>query len=87
LGGGTFWGLLSHITGMLEFDAMLECTKMGDNKQVDMLVGDIYGTDYDKMGLKASTIASSFGKLIKKKQKPSVVKNEDMARSLLYVVR
>lgn len=28
-----------------------------------MLVGDIYGSDYSSVGLKATTIASSFGKV------------------------
>jgi len=28
-----------------------------------MLVGDIYGGDYSTIGLKSSTIASSFGKV------------------------
>ena len=33
--------------------------------QVDMLVGDIYGgRDYSTIGLSATTIASSFGKVI-----------------------
>ena len=33
--------------------------------QVDMLVGDIYGDrDYSAIGLSASTIASSFGKVL-----------------------
>lgn len=40
----------------------------GDNAKVDMLVGDIYGTDYGKIGLKSSTIASSFGKVFKMKR-------------------
>jgi pantothenate kinase len=35
---------------------------VGHVAQVDMLVGDIYGTDYTNMGLKANMIASSFGK-------------------------
>lgn len=39
----------------------------GDNSNVDMLVGDIYGTDYGRIGLKSSTIASSFGKVFKKR--------------------
>ena len=30
-----------------------------------MLVGDIYGTDYTRIGLKSSTIASSFGKVFR----------------------
>jgi type II pantothenate kinase len=33
-----------------------------------MLVGDIYGTDYGKIGLKSPTIASSFGKVFRMKR-------------------
>src|SRR6202035_1827239 len=39
-----------------------------DNAKVDMLVGDIYGGDYNKIGLKSSTIASSFGKVFRMKR-------------------
>jgi hypothetical protein len=49
---------------MSEFDAMLDAAELGDNAGVDLTVGDIYGGDYARMGLKASTIASSFGKAI-----------------------
>jgi type II pantothenate kinase len=45
---------------------MLGMAEKGDNTNVDMLVGDIYGGGYEKIGLKASTIASSFGKVFKK---------------------
>jgi type II pantothenate kinase len=45
---------------------MLALADRGDNSSVDMLVGDIYGQDYQKIGLKSSTIASSFGKVFKK---------------------
>ena len=68
LGGGTLWGLLSLLTGARNFDDMLAMADRGDNTAVDMLVGDIYGTDYSKIGLKSSTIASSFGKVFKKKR-------------------
>lgn len=67
LGGGTLWGLLSLLTGASNFDEMLEQAGHGDNANVDMLVGDIYGTDYGKIGLKSTTIASSFGKVFRKK--------------------
>lgn len=87
LGGGTLWGLLSLITNAQTYDEMLELSKHGDNKNVDMLVGDIYGTDYSKIGLKASTIASSFGKVFKKPPtERKLFKNEDISRSLLYMV-
>lgn len=68
LGGGTLWGLLSLLTGARTFDEMLRMADNGDNTAVDMLVGDIYGTDYSKIGLKSSTIASSFGKVFKMKR-------------------
>jgi hypothetical protein len=68
LGGGTLWGLLSLLTGARTFDEMLRMADLGDNTAVDMLVGDIYGTDYSKIGLKSTTIASSFGKVFKMKR-------------------
>ncbi|KAL8839054.1 MAG: hypothetical protein Q9170_001890 [Blastenia crenularia] len=68
LGGGTLWGLLSLLTGARTFDGMLHMAEKGDNAAVDMLVGDIYGTDYGKVGLKSTTIASSFGKVFKMKR-------------------
>ncbi|KIN01664.1 hypothetical protein OIDMADRAFT_196075 [Oidiodendron maius Zn] len=68
LGGGTLWGLLSLLTGAKTFDEMLGMAERGDNAKVDMLVGDIYGTDYGKIGLKSSTIASSFGKVFRMKR-------------------
>lgn len=68
LGGGTLWGLLSLLTGARTFDEMLRLAENGDNTAVDMLVGDIYGTDYSKIGLKSTTIASSFGKVFKMKR-------------------
>lgn len=68
LGGGTLWGLLSLLTGARSFDEMLSMASRGDNTKVDMLVGDIYGTDYGKIGLKSTTIASSFGKVFRMKR-------------------
>jgi hypothetical protein len=64
LGGGTFYGLCHMLTGLSSFDQMLDGAEEGDNCNVDLTVGDIYGGDYCKFGLKASTIASSFGKAI-----------------------
>ncbi len=84
LGGGTLWGLLSLLTDAESYDDMLELSKFGDNKNVDMLVGDIYGGSYSKIGLKATTIASSFGKVFKTpKTERKKFKQEDISRSLL----
>jgi type II pantothenate kinase len=68
LGGGTLWGLLSLLTGSRTFDEMLGLAAAGDNTNVDMLVGDIYGRGYSKIGLKSTTIASSFGKVFRLKR-------------------
>lgn len=65
LGGGTLWGLLSLLTDARSYDDMLAMAGRGDNTKVDMLVGDIYGGEYSRIGLKSSTIASSFGKVFK----------------------
>ena len=70
LGGGTFWGLGRLLTGCTSFDELLELSTRGDNSSVDMLVGDIYGgLDYEKIGLEATTIASSFGKILMNEDK------------------
>ncbi|KAF3930231.1 hypothetical protein ABW20_dc0104538 [Dactylellina cionopaga] len=77
LGGGTLWGLLSLLTGARSFDEMLKLADKGDNTTVDMLVGDIYGTDYGRIGLKSTTIASTFGKVFKKSVQGATVAKED----------
>lgn len=92
LGGGTLWGLLSLLTDSESYDEMLNEAAQGDNTNVDMLVGDIYGTDYNKIGLKSTTIASSFGKVFKKahnskfKNKRDQFNSKDISRSLLYAI-
>lgn len=87
LGGGTLWGLLSVLTDAKSFDEMLELSQKGDNTKVDMLVGDIYGSDYGKVGLKATTIASTFGKVFRKKSRTSMPNAEDICKSLLFAIR
>jgi type II pantothenate kinase len=64
LGGGTYYGLVHMLTGLVKFDDMLNNAEEGDNTAVDLTVGDIYGGSYSKFNLKANTIASSFGKAI-----------------------
>ena len=67
---------------------MLEMSSRGDNRNVDMLVGDIYGSDYPSIGLKASTIASSFGKVWQKNDsnKRPAANQEDICKSALLMV-
>lgn len=81
LGGGTLWGLLSLLTDATSYDEMLAKAAEGDNSNVDMLVGDIYGQDYTKIGLKATTIASSFGRVFKEIQRDREAGEEETAAS------
>ncbi|CAL9054559.1 unnamed protein product [Musa banksii] len=87
VGGGTFWGLGRLLTKCKNFDELLELSQQGDNSNVDMLVGDIYGgLDYSKIGLSASTIASSFGKTISETKELSDYRPEDISLSLLRMI-
>lgn len=99
LGGGTLWGLLSILTDCNSFDEMLEMASSGNNENVDLLVGDIYGRSYNKIGLKSNHIASSMGKVFKqviddsnndhklsREERLSKFEQQDIARSLLYAV-
>eukprot|EP00002_Diphylleia_rotans_P018058 TRINITY_DN3497_c1_g1_i2.p1 TRINITY_DN3497_c1_g1~~TRINITY_DN3497_c1_g1_i2.p1 ORF type:complete len:547 (-),score=108.07 TRINITY_DN3497_c1_g1_i2:40-1653(-) len=87
LGGGTFWGLCRLFTDLTSFDAMLEMSEKGDAKNVDMLVGDIYGGDYSSLGLSADTPASSFGRACMHKGSiQGKFRQEDIAAGLLRMV-
>jgi type II pantothenate kinase len=48
LGGGTFLGLSCLLTQCVTFEEALDLAAKGDNKNVDKLVRDIYGGDYDR---------------------------------------
>uniref|UniRef100_A0A1I8HC11 4'-phosphopantetheine phosphatase n=1 Tax=Macrostomum lignano TaxID=282301 RepID=A0A1I8HC11_9PLAT len=86
LGGGTFWGLGSLLAGTSDFDELLEIASQGDHRNVDMLVGDIYGSESASSvhGLSADIIASSFGKASKADCKE--FSKPDLLRSLLITV-
>ncbi|XP_027333434.1 pantothenate kinase 2-like isoform X2 [Abrus precatorius] len=87
VGGGTYWGLGRLLTKCESFDELLELSQKGDNSNTDMLVGDIYGgMDYSKIGLSASTIASSFGKATSEKKELEDYKPEDISLSLLRMI-
>ncbi|KAG6683655.1 hypothetical protein I3842_12G025700 [Carya illinoinensis] len=87
VGGGTYWGLGRLLTKCKSFDDLLELSQRGNNRTIDMLVGDIYGgMDYSKIGLSASTIASSFGKAISDNKELEDYRPEDISLSLLRMI-
>jgi type II pantothenate kinase len=89
IGGGTYWGLIRLLTDVDEFEDAMRLAERGDPSKVDMMVGDIYGKNsgaLEKFGLSANLVASSFGKLIAKKDPALGLKQEDLARALLLMV-
>jgi len=63
IGGGTLLGLANLLTGINDFDTILEVSKKGDNNKIDMLVKDIYGENSPFKELKGDLLASSFAKV------------------------
>ena len=89
IGGGTYWGLIRLLTDSNDFDSVLKLAEKGDPTKVDMMVGDIYGKNSDaleKLGLPSNLVASSFGKLVAKRNPAANLKKEDLARALLLMV-
>ncbi|GET89930.1 pantothenate kinase subunit, putative [Leishmania tarentolae] len=68
IGGATFWGLIRTMTNLTSWEEVMEIMRLdgpGDNKNVDLLVGDIYGYNAKDLPamLSSETVASTFGKL------------------------
>jgi type II pantothenate kinase len=86
IGGGTYWGLCRLFTRCSTFEQVLELAEIGNNAEVDMLVSDIYGGNYDQMNLKGSMVASNFGKLVMEENPREGLKEADLAISLLMMI-
>jgi len=65
IGGATFSGLVRALTNINSFDEALQASRIGDSANVNMLVGDIYGGEYQSFNLPADMVASFFGKFAK----------------------
>ncbi|XP_015374564.1 PREDICTED: pantothenate kinase 4-like [Diuraphis noxia] len=85
-GGGTFWGLGTLLTKAKSFDELLDLAEKGDHRKADMLVKDIYGGDYETLGMHSDLIASSFGKICPRQNSESDYNEADLARSLLFAI-
>ncbi|KAH7278058.1 hypothetical protein KP509_38G022000 [Ceratopteris richardii] len=87
LGGSTFLGLTSALTGCTSFKEAVDLAATGDSTEIDMLVGDIYGGDYSEMGLAATTVASSFGKLVQPSRRETAMQSpQHLAKATLLMI-
>ncbi|KAH7281251.1 hypothetical protein KP509_36G037700 [Ceratopteris richardii] len=87
LGGSTFLGLTAALTGCTSFKEAIELAAAGDSTEIDMLVGDIYGGDYSEMGLAATTVASSFGKLVQPLRRDAAMQTpQHLAKATLLMI-
>ena len=83
---GALWWRMHRCMRIL-FSLKFHLGEMTAHEAVDMLVGDIYGQDYSKLGLKSTMIASSFGKVFKKEGgQKRTFRAEDISKSLLYAI-
>jgi type II pantothenate kinase len=85
LGGGTFLGLCCLLTGCETYEEAIELAAKGDSNNVDKLVRDIYGGDYDRFNLPGNVVASSFGQMGAVSRREDVSK-ADLARSTLVTI-
>jgi type II pantothenate kinase len=86
LGGATFWGLARLLTKLQKFDDALDCAHEGDASKVNMLVRDIYGGDYGKIGLPGDFTACFFGKAVSKDDPWEGINSEDVSKGLLVMI-
>lgn len=79
---------------MKGFDEILELADKGDHSNIDMLVRDIYGGNYDSLGLDNDLIASSLGKTTRsqldtncsREEHLNKFKQEDLVKSILIMI-
>ena len=82
MGGATFASIMKLGTSYSTVCQALDGAKTGDNSEVDVTVGDIYGCNYAAIGLKKDLIASSCGKM----RTSSNYRDQDLARSVAMMI-
>ena len=85
IGGGTFLGLCSLLTGCMSFEEAIELAVQGDHTKVDKLVRDIYGGGYARFNLPAGVVAASFGHMHLEERRAQAAP-ADLARATLVTV-
>jgi type II pantothenate kinase len=63
IGANVYLGILRLLNTFNNPTEAITGSIQGDSSNIDLSVGDIYGGTYEKLGLPANMIASSFGKL------------------------
>ncbi|KAF4471198.1 pantothenate kinase [Fusarium albosuccineum] len=91
LGGSALGGLLSLLTGVRSYEEMIELAEKGNNANVDKLIGDIYGMDYNRIGMKMTAVASTFCKAFSVEHREAAAdsppfSNADICHSLVFAV-
>ena len=82
-GSTTLMSLLNLTCGYDDAEYVAKDAIMGNNQEIDLSVGDIYGGDYSSFSLDSDIIASSFGKIgIKDAEK---LDKKDIAKSLIIL--
>ncbi|GKU05830.1 pantothenate kinase [Fusarium langsethiae] len=69
-GGSALCGLLLLLTRARTYEDMLGQAEKGNNANVDKLIGDIYGMDYNRIGMKMTAVASTFCKAFSLEHRP-----------------
>lgn len=85
LGGATFYGLARLLSDCASWREALELASKGDSTKVDLLVGDIYGGHYTKLGLSADMIAAYFGKMVSDAKKDGPTPADKVAALLKLI--
>ena len=83
-GPSTLWSLFTYSCGYDSPDLACEGAANGNNKLIDLSVGDIYGGNYENMSLSSDLIGSSFGKF-KNIDDINNVDKKDVAKSLVIL--
>ncbi|KAK3128654.1 hypothetical protein QOZ80_6BG0464800 [Eleusine coracana subsp. coracana] len=84
IGGAFVFGLAKLLTGCRSYEAFLQLCQNGDNSVLDLVVKDICREFVSQQqGISATTLTSSFGKVITSEKKLADYKSEDLASALL----
>ena len=83
-GPTTLWSLMAISCGYEDPDLALSEAAKGNNRLIDLSVGDIYGGNYDNISLSSDLIGSSFGNF-KNVVDMNKIEKKDIAKSLIIL--